>query len=60
MKQRKAFRMMYSTVPEEEDSGRNSDGDDDNSSGRVTLADGRRVPNGQKTPEVQKTDKLYF
>jgi hypothetical protein len=52
MKQRAAFKVMYSQAPEEER--RNPDDDDDDGdSGRVTLTDGRRVPNGQKTPEVR-------
>ena len=50
MKQRAAFKVMYSQTPEEEE---RRDPDDDDDSGRVTLADGRRVPNGQKTPEVR-------
>lgn len=59
MKQRAAFKVMYSQAPEEEER-RDPDDDDDDDSGRVTLTDGRRVPNGQKTPEVRIRCKNYF
>jgi len=65
MKQRAAFKVMYSQAPEEEERRRDPDDDDDDdtgssssSNGRVTLADGRRVPSGQKTPEVGITANL--
>jgi hypothetical protein len=64
MKQRAAFKVMYSQAPEEEER-RDPDDDDDDDigssrGGRITLADGRRVPNGQKTPEVRITVKSIF
>jgi hypothetical protein len=64
MKQRAAFKVMYSQAPEEEERRDPDDDDDDDTGssrgGRITLADGRRVPNGQKTPEVRIIVNLFL